>query len=335
MSNNPMQRVADLEAQVAALIAENTSLKARTNGNGHLDTNKLIEAVGSQIDRSGQILREDFTGKLAALIAPYIDSTIRRCAEVEKQQGELEKKFEQHRKAVGGSAAEMETAFIKARKEAAKDWKAQRDQIQADLARVDGFAVWFNGELQKSAQHNNGTVASCNLAAERCRELAERLSVPVEQTIEHLGQIQSQGEKVITRAGQRLTDAYDNLREPVLNRVTALLVVSAVIFMSFAVFTLWGTRRIINTNWQELTEHSEQQKQEMKGLLDKTLEEVKEAQIDREIKVKMWDELMKTVTPQQRQDLVTKLREQVRKVGDKRLGDQMSAGYEQMNGKRK
>jgi hypothetical protein len=330
-----MQRVANLEAQVAALTAENTSLKARTNGNGHQDTSKLIEAVGSQIDRSGQILREDFTGKLAALIAPYIDSTIRRCAEVEKQQGELEKKFEQHRKAVGGSAAEMEAAFIKVRKEAAKDWKAQRDLIQSDFGHVDEFIKWFTSELQKNAQRNNGAVASCNLAVERCKELAEKVGVPVEKIIERLRVIEAQGKEAINRAEQQLTKAYHNLREPVLTRATVLICSTIVINLAFAAFTLWGARRAIDTNWQELTEHSEQQKQDTKELLDKALAEAKEAQIGRESKVKMWDALMKTLTQQQRDALWGQVRDQMRKDGEKCLDDQMSAGYDQMNGKRK
>jgi hypothetical protein len=129
VSNSPLQRIADLEAQVAALTAENNALKARTNGsgNGHLDAEKLIEVVGLRIDRSGQLLREDFTGKLAGLISPYIDKTLQQCDEVAAKQDDLEKKFKEQKKAVAGSAADLEASFVKMRKEAAKDWKAQRD----------------------------------------------------------------------------------------------------------------------------------------------------------------------------------------------------------------
>jgi hypothetical protein len=129
-----------LEAQVASLTAENAGLKSRSNGNGHVDLNKLLNDIGARIDRSGQIMREDFTGKLAGLIAPYIDTTVRRCAELEAKQEELEKRFEAHRKAVAGSAAEMDAAFVKMRKEAAKDWKAQRDEISKDFAREEQIA---------------------------------------------------------------------------------------------------------------------------------------------------------------------------------------------------
>lgn len=337
MSNSPLQRIADLEAQVAALTAENNALKAKTNGNGsgHLDAEKLLEAVGLRIDRSGQLLREDFTGKLAGLISPYIDKTLRQCEEVASKQEELEKRFESHRKAVAGSAAELEAAFVKLRKESAKDWKAQRDLIQDDFGQVDKFAKWFRGELQAASKQLTEAVTNCNLAARACHEAAQRMDVPVEQSLERLGKAEARGEKVINQAAQRFTKAYEDLREPVLWRATALVLAVALVCATFAIITIWGTRRALDTNWQDLSAHSEQQKQEMKAILDKTLEEQKEAQVDREIKVKMWDELMKLGTPQQRQELLQKLREQVRKAGDKRLDEQMQAGYEQMNGKRK
>jgi hypothetical protein len=335
VSNSPLQRIADLEAQVAALTAENNALKAKPNGNGHLDAERLLDVVGLRIDRSGQLLREDFTGKLAGLISPYIDKTLRQCEEVASKQEDLEKKFEEHRKAVAGSAAELEAAFVKLRKEAAKDWKAQRDLIQDDFGQVDKFAKWFRGELQAAGKQLGEAVTGCNLAARACHEAAKGMDVPVEQSLERLGKAEARSEKVINQAAQRLTKAYEDLREPVLWRATALVLVVALVCGAFAVVTVWGTRRAIDANWQELAEHSERQKQEMKGLLDKALEEQKEAQVDREIKVKMWDELMKLGTPQQRQELLQKLREQVRKAGDKRLDEQMQAGYEQMNGKRK
>jgi uncharacterized protein YdiU (UPF0061 family) len=164
MSNNPMKRIADLEAQNAALVAENTSLKTRSNGNGHLDAGKLAEVVGLRVDRAGQLLREDFTGKLAGLISPYIDSTIRRCAEVEEKQEDVEEKFEAHRKAIAGSAAELEATFVKLHREAAKDWKAQRELIQQDLAHVDAFVKSFRAELQAKGSKLAEAVTSCNLA---------------------------------------------------------------------------------------------------------------------------------------------------------------------------
>ncbi len=84
-----------------------------------------------------------------------------------------------------------------------------------------------------------------------------------------------------------------------------------------------------------MTTHAERQKKEIQGILDEALKQVKEAQIDSEIKAKMWDEIVKDLNPQQRDGYILKLRERVRKAGDKRLDDQMQAGHDQMNGKKK
>jgi type II secretory pathway component HofQ len=87
---------------------------------------------------------------------------------------------------------------------------------------------------------------------------------------------------------------------------------------------------VLDTNWQALTEHSEQQKQEMRGLLDKAMEEAKESQIDREIKMKMWDALVKSLTAQQRVSLIDKFRGQVNDAERSRINAQMQSSYDQM-----
>lgn len=331
-----MQRVADLEARVTALTAENEGLRARINGNGNgnglLDIDKLIEAVGLRIDRSGQLLREDFTGKLAGLISPYIDKTLRQCDEVSAKQDDLEKKFKEHKKAVAGSAAELEASFVKIRKEANKDWTAQREKILEDLGYVDSFVKWFQAEMLKNAQHSNAAVASCNAAALRCQEVAAKMSVLAEETAKHLEALRAKGEESIKRAERSVTDAHKSVRPTVLKLAGLTLAAAFLIQMGFGAFTLWRNRALLDNNWESLTQHSEQQKKDIQGMFDEALKQVREAQIDSEIKAKMWDEIVKDLNPQVR---IMKLRERVRAAGDKRLTDQMQAGYDQMNGKKK
>jgi len=68
----------------------------------------------------------------------------------------------------------------------------------------------------------------------------------------------------------------------------------------------------------------------MRGLLDKAMEEAKESQIDREIKVKMWDALVKSLTAQQRVSLIDKFRGQVNDAERSRINAQMQSSYDQM-----
>lgn len=337
MSNSPIQRISDLEAQVAALTAENSALRARTNGNGngHLDAEKLIEAVGLRIERSGQLLREDFTGKLAGLISPYIDKTLRQCDEVAAKQDELEKKFKEHRRAVAGSAAELEASFVKLRKEANKDWTAQRDIIQEDLGRVDSFVKSFRAELKLNGKKLDDAVTDCRLAVRACHELSEKMGEPVERALAHLDEMKKHGEADIAAAATRLKNTYNGLREPFMKGIAAVVIAILVLHLGLGAFITWSNRRELNAQWDGLVNKTEEQRQAIQGMLEESLKQVRETQIDSEIKTKMWDEIVKDLNPQQRDGYIMKLRERVRKAGDKRLDDQMQAGYDQMNGKKK
>jgi hypothetical protein len=332
VSTNPIQRIADLEAQLATALAANETLRANGNGNGHVDVEKLIKQA---FDRFGQTFREDYTGKLAGMIQPFIESTVRRCKETEEKQTALESLFKKHEAAVSKSASSTAAAFSQLRADAAADWQAYRAEMQQDITHVEEFARWFLGQMQVSTRENAKAVTSCQGAVKTTQELLKKLDKPVEETSAYLEEVQSHGETVITRASRHLTDAYKNLRQPVLWRATILMVVTIVLHLGVGAFTLWRNRSEIDTNWQDLVQHSEQQKTEIKGLLDKTIEETKESQLDREVKVKMWDAMLNTLTPQQRQAIIEKFRWQVNEAERKRIGDQMGASHDQMEGKRK
>lgn len=304
MSTNPMQRIADLEASVAALTVENQSLRSNGNGQGPANVEKLIK---QGFDRFGQ----DYTGKLAGLIQPFIENTIRRCAETEKQQTALEEKFKTHEEAVSKSADALAASFKKLQKEAEKNWNAYRAQMQEDLGHVNGFINWYRIELIKSGQQNAKAVESCQAAVKQCRDLTTTVLAPATETIGHLNEIRSQGENAIKRAAQHLSKTYENLQRPVVKLAAGFLLLVLIFMMGLGWLIVRRSENQLNTNLQQLAEYSEQQKQEIKELLDKTIEEAKESQIDREIKVKMWDAMIKTLTPQQRQAVIEQFRSQV------------------------
>lgn len=194
---------------------------------------------------------------------------------------------------------------------------------------------WFQAEMLKNAQHSNAAVASCNAAAQRCQEVAAKVSVPAEEIVKHLEAIRVKGEESIKRAERSVTDAHKAVRPTMLKLTGLMLAAVFLIQMGFGAFTLWRNRTLLDNKWESLTEHSEQQKKDIQGMLDEALKQVKESQIDSEIKAKMWDEIVKDLDPQHRDAYLYKLRERVRKAGDKRLDEQMQAGYDQMNGKKK
>jgi ParB-like chromosome segregation protein Spo0J len=330
VSTNPMQRIADLEAQVASLTAANELLRANGNGNGHVDVEKLIKQA---FDRFGQTFREDYTGKLAGMIQPFIESTVRRCKETEEKQTTIEEKFKKHEAVVSKSAGNMIAAFNALHEDAQNDWQAQRDLIQSDFTHVDKFAKWFRAELDKNGKENVKAVIDCQTAARACQALTLKVSAPVEETIRHIEEIQSEGETAIKRAAQRLTKTYENLRRPVLGILSGILVTALVAMLAMAWIVFKRNEGQLESNLQQLAEYSEQQKIEMKGLFNKAMEEAKESQIDREIKVKMWDAFLKTLTPQQKEAVISKSREQVNQA--QRIDEQMKSSHEQMEGRRK
>jgi hypothetical protein len=332
MSSN-LQLFSDLKTQLSEITKQITALQtqmaAKQNGTA------ITEAIGVQVAREGQITREDFAGKLAALINPYIEQVVRRIAELEEKQTALDAFFQKHEKAVRATVGELDAAFVKMRKETAKDWKAQREQVQADLGHLDEFVKWLLPQLETKAKDNVAAVAKCTRAVAACEEILVKISEPVDATLLRLDEVNARSETALTLAEDRLHQTYNSLRERVLWRVTFTLAAAFMMLLILNGFIFWRTRAMLNTNWQELGEHSERQKQEMKGLLEQSLKEAREAQIDGEIKVKMWDTMLKSLSPQQQEEVIRKYRELVSIAERKRIDDQMGASYEQMNRKKK
>jgi uncharacterized protein with gpF-like domain len=325
-----MQRISDLEAQVASLIAANEALLAYKNS--HVEIEKLI---ADSFERYGRLFREDITVRVASHITPPIENTIRRCKETEEKQTGLEEKFKEHAEAVGKSADALANSFKKLQKDAEKAWNAHRTQMLEDFGRVQAFINWYQEELAKNGQKNAEAVVDCKLAARSCYELTQKVSAPVEKTIKHLEEIRSEGETAIKRAAQRLTKTYENLERPVLGILSGVFVAALVAMIVLGWIVLKKNEGQLESNLQQLADYSEQQKTEMTALFNKAMEEAKESQIDREIKVKMWDTLMKSLTPQQREAVISQSRDQVNEAERQRIGDQMHSSYEQMEGRKK
>jgi len=229
----------------------------------------------------------------------------------------------------------MIAAFNALHEDAQNDWQAQRDLIQSDFTHVDKFAKWFRAELDKNGRENAKAVIDCQTAARACQELTQKVTAPVDETLEHLNEINSHGETTIKRAAKNLSDTYEKLQWPLMKYAGGFLLLILIFMVGFGWLIVRRNEKQLDTNLQQLAEYSEQQKTEIKGLLDKALEEARETQVDHEIKVKMWDDLMKTLPPQQRQAIIDKLRDQINVAERKRIDDQMKSSYEQMNGKKK
>jgi len=94
MSNNPLQRIADLEAQLADTTAEKEELGKLLQAAKTMDIEGLAIAIAAAVDASlvknVQYLREDFVGKFAAHFEPIIERTTNRMSGLEKRLDEAE-----------------------------------------------------------------------------------------------------------------------------------------------------------------------------------------------------------------------------------------------------
>lgn len=99
MSTNHIQRIADLEARVAALTSENETLKAPKNGHPLPAPNpeELAEAIGARLARVEQNLREDFVGKFAANFLLAVDTITKRVVDAEEKQASIERRLVNHK----------------------------------------------------------------------------------------------------------------------------------------------------------------------------------------------------------------------------------------------
>jgi len=157
MSTNPMQRISDLEAEVASLTAENQSLKAsQRNGHSHPQPKpeELAEAIGARLTRVEQNLREDFVGKFAGILLPPLENFNKRVADAENRQIDIEERLDAHKAEI---AAMLE--------------EANRTQLDT-LQRFNAAVKKHNEKNAATLQAQQETVAACERAARATAQAA-------------------------------------------------------------------------------------------------------------------------------------------------------------------
>lgn len=268
MSNNPMQKIADLDARVAALTSENETLRAHKNGHSHPQPNseELASAIGTRLTRVEQNLREDFVGKFAAsfllateTITTRLNALDQRESELEEEQKSLEIKLQNHYAAVsakldeaGGRQRKLMTGFVGA--------------LNQHLAHSDA--------LLKAQQ---ATVESCERAAAAtaqsaalCTNFAKDYKATSAQAGEAIQSVKATVERELTAYTRELKTEALNTVSPVIKevgdlterrylwrlRLVILSVISGVILSSgFAWVTQPSAQQLFDAarwrHWQE------------------------------------------------------------------------------------
>jgi hypothetical protein len=159
MSNNPLQRIADLEAQVAEERAEKEDLGRRPREATVPDAGAMAESIATAIDarliRTEQRLREDFVMKFAALFEPIIERTTNRTVALERRLDEA-----------GASQEALEGRL-----------QAHLDEVGARLSdftrEQDGRLIAFSTALESHHAKNDEALALLHRHVQACNSLAQ------------------------------------------------------------------------------------------------------------------------------------------------------------------
>lgn len=220
MSNNPIQRIADLEARVAALTSENEALRAQKNGHSHPPPNpeELANAIGTRLTRVEQNLREDFVGKFAGsfllateTITNRLNALDQRETELEERQQGLETKLQTHYTAVG---AKLDEAGGRQRK------------LMTEFVGILNQHLSHSDTLLKAQQ---ATVESCNRAATAtahsaalCTNFAEDYKATSAQAGVAIQSVKVTVERELTSYTSELKKEALNTVKPVIREVREL-----------------------------------------------------------------------------------------------------------------
>lgn len=221
MSSNLMQKMAELEVQLAALTAERKAGRGAhvRQGNGsHGEAEELAEAIGKRLQRVEQNLREDFVGKFAGnfllateTITKRLEAVETRAAKVESEQKALEVKLQNHQKVIG---AKLDESNERQRKLMA-EFVTLLDQYRAQNAET-------LKAQQAAAKECKEAVAATTKAATLCGTFAkdyEKTATTAKQNITDL--VGRSADEWNNYVGKVRT-ALDNSMTPVMRRVKAL-----------------------------------------------------------------------------------------------------------------
>ena len=141
--------MSDIEAKMAQLAAQDASLESKVKSQPSLI--EIVVAIDVRLAREGQILREDFVGKFAGHITPFIDTVTtrvknlgERLSEAEDQELSIKEQIAAHEAKVVGQLAETE--------------KKQLEILN-----------WFVDALNQHHKINAATLTKQQVAVEECQ----------------------------------------------------------------------------------------------------------------------------------------------------------------------
>ena len=210
-----MHRVAELEAQVAALTAERDALK---DGQIEFDLEDHAEQICDQIQETERRLREDFIGKFAANFLLATEAVTNRLTAAEARESQLEERQQ-------ALKSELENHFARVKEALAETYECQKELIRWINEYNDKYRTGVEAILEAQLE----TVRSCNSAAaataeaaRMCSSFAEDYEAVATTAKQGVSGFSAQTKSELSGYLDDLKDAIDRAIKPVLRRVEYL-----------------------------------------------------------------------------------------------------------------
>lgn len=216
MSNNSMQRIADLEAQVAQLTAQRDGLQRQINSQPNYT--EILGGIAAHISREMQITREDFTGKFAGHMLPAVtnfkndvEKTQQQQEQIEQRQNAFELRLQKHRAEIEDMLKESNTKQTGTMKKFVEALKGQNDRLDSLL-----------DEQQETVKSFNQAAAATVQSASMCASFASDYQKTSTEAGMALQRVSTQArEEMNSYLGDLKRDFRDAL-QPVVKRVRDL-----------------------------------------------------------------------------------------------------------------
>jgi len=257
-----MQRVADLEAQVAALTAERDALKDEQI---EFDLEDHAEQICDQIQETERRLREDFIGKFAANFLLATEAVTNRLTAAEARESQLEERQR-------ALQAEFENHLARVKESLTETYERQQELVRwihgyNDKYRVAVEAV-LEAQLEAVRGCNKAAVATAE-AARMCSSFAGDYEAVASAAKKGVSGFSAQAKRDLKEYLDELKLAIDRAITPVLRRVEYLteaqfkrrawlLAFGLIAGLAFSSTFLWLTQppRVVERDaqsWRSLT----------------------------------------------------------------------------------
>lgn len=270
--NSELQLLADIKAELADLNARMNALSATPSAAPQPNAKELADAIDAHLRRGIQSLQEDFSGKFAGLISPFLKDTRAEVEKLAAEQIALEGRLAQHRQQYGEMLAEHRTEVSKLysahvnsiKKLLAGNAKTLDEQtavvtkiLEVAAASDQHFVDLHNGHLAllKSSEK---TIAKADVTVERFEQIStgalKKVAAEAQLSIRQLRD-DAENHIVKTRTKfNRVMIGYDSKLSD--HPTFLLLMVIAGLSFFFGLFGNVAGRRIIKDNAQEMISES-------------------------------------------------------------------------------